>query len=445
MSFSKRYLRFMEWILPSPFALAFILTLLTAFLAYFLTDGPSGQSQVIAIWGYWEHGFWDLLTFSMQMILILVLGHTLALSGPASRFIGLTTRYCTSNTRAAVIVTVSAIITGYLNWGLGLVYGAVLARKVAENGQEKGIRINYPLIAASAYVSMMVWHGGFSGSAPLDVAGAHHRLVDQIGIISPEKTIGSTMNIAAAVLLLVFLPLLAYYLGKQKGFNVVRVRPEKMKIDKNREIIGTDFLDHSKWVGYLFAVIILGAVVLKIRSANSAWDYFSLNNVNLALFGLAVLAHGSFDRFISAVDQAVRGSSGIIIQFPLYAGIMGIMKYSGLLAMFAQFFIDVSNPDTFPVFAFISSGIVNILVPSGGGQWQVQGPILVDAAQQLGYPVSKTVMSLAYGDQLTNMLQPFWALPLLSITGLKARDILPYSILFMLVGGLIYLLALLRF
>jgi short-chain fatty acids transporter len=115
------------------------------------------------------------------------------------------------------------------------------------------------------------------------------------------------------------------------------------------------------------------------------------------------------------------------------------MRFTGLLAIFANFFIQLSTPESFPFFAYLSSSIVNLLVPSGGGQWQVQGPMLVEAALQLGVPLKKVVMALAYGDQLTNMLQPFWALPLLGITGLKAKDILPYSAIFMLVAGTIYL------
>jgi short-chain fatty acids transporter len=142
---------------------------------------------------------------------------------------------------------------------------------------------------------------------------------------------------------------------------------------------------------------------------------------------------------VAASEQAITGSTGILIQFPLYAGIMGIMKYTGLLEVFAHFFIDNSTAQSFPFFAYLSSAVVNVLVPSGGGQWQVQGPILVEAAQHLGVSMPKTVMALVYGDQITNMLQPFWALPLLGITRLKAKDILPYSMLFMLVGGALFL------
>jgi short-chain fatty acids transporter len=171
----------------------------------------------------------------------------------------------------------------------------------------------------------------------------------------------------------------------------------------------------------------------------------NINYINFVLFGLALFFHSTIKDFLAAVNKAIVGSSGILIQFPLYAGIMGIMKYSGLTVLFTDFFIQMSNAYIFPVYTFISAGIVNIFVPSGGGQWIVQGPIIVETAKQLNVPVEKAVMALAYGDQLTNMLQPFWALPLLGITGLKAKELFPYTLFLMFLGILIFVPALLFF
>ena len=204
-------------------------------------------------------------------------------------------------------------------------------------------------------------------------------------------------------------------------------------------VVGAERLDHSKIFGLTFGLIFIAYWVYLWKSNGFSLNFLTLNTINFILFGCAIAAHGSLFKFMNAASKAILGSTGIMIQFPLYAGIMGIMNYSGLLAVFADFFIDISNHDTFPFFAYLSSAIVNVLVPSGGGQWQVQGPILMEAASSMNVPYPKTIMALVYGDQLTNMLQPFWALPLLGITGLKAKDILPYSILFMLVGGTIFL------
>jgi len=142
------------------------------------------------------------------------------------------------------------------------------------------------------------------------------------------------------------------------------------------------------------------------------------------------------------LEEAIKGASGILIQFPLYFGIMGIMRDSGMVVQISDFFVSISTARTLPLFTFFSAGLVNIFVPSGGGQWAIQGPIVVESALKLGVPLPKAIMALAYGDQITNMLQPFWALPLLGITKLKAREILPYTLLLMVIGSAVYLIGL---
>ena len=182
-----------------------------------------------------------------------------------------------------------------------------------------------------------------------------------------------------------------------------------------------------------------------LKPDNFDLSFINPNYINLMLLGLGILFHGTFINFIKGVNNAIVGASGILIQFPLYFGIMGIMKYSGMINIFSDFFVEVSNEFTFPIYTFISAGIINLFVPSGGGQWGVQGPIIIEAATQIGVPYWKAVMALAYGDQITNMLQPFWALPLLGITGLKAKEILPYTIILFLVGSFIFISGLIIF
>ncbi|NDB04124.1 MAG: short-chain fatty acid transporter, partial [Flavobacteriaceae bacterium] len=211
-------------------------------------------------------------------------------------------------------------------------------------------------------------------------------------------------------------------------------------------LTGAERLDHSRILASFFALVILGAVLVKAFYLNDRLlAIFTPNNINFLLLGLALLLHRSFARFLKAMEEAIGGVSGILLQFPLYFGIMGIMNSSGLVEMMSTFFVSVSNDFSFPIFTFISAGIVNIFVPSGGGQWAVQGPIIVQSAMELGIPLNKCIMALAYGDQVTNMLQPFWALPLLGITGLKAKEIVPYTLLLFLLGSGIFLLSLALF
>ncbi len=388
----------------------------------------------------------------MQMSLILVLGHALALTNFFNRVIISVTRFCTSTAKAALWVSLLTIIVSLINWGLGLVFGAIFARKVAERAQAAGRVLNYPLVAAAGYSAMMCWHGGFSGSAPLTVASANHFLSEQIGQISIEQTLLSPINIFTTILLLTLLPALCYFLGKRHpdskiAFPAATTPGNQVSEQAKVSPKGAEHLDHSKTAAIVLGCLICFLALRKvwISPPESGLSFIDLNYINFLFFGLAILLHGSFSKFLGAIQEAIGGAAGIIIQFPIYAGIMGIMQYSGLAAQISDGFVDISNVSTLPIFTFLSAGLVNIFVPSGGGQWIIQGPIITEAAQILNVPVPKVIMALAYGDQLTNMLQPFWALPLLGITGLRAKDIFPYTIIFMLAGLLIFTLSLLIF
>jgi short-chain fatty acids transporter len=157
--------------------------------------------------------------------------------------------------------------------------------------------------------------------------------------------------------------------------------------------------------------------------------------INLMLLGLALVAHGSVRSVLRALDEAISGATGILIQFPLYFGIMGMVTGTGLGAWLAEALVGATPATMLPEALFVASGVLNVFVPSGGGQWAVQGPLVLEACHALGVPVERGIMAMAFGDELTNMLQPFWALPLLGITGLSARDILPYTLLVMAVAG----------
>lgn len=446
MSKNSLYLRFVRQILPSPFSIAVILTFLTFILALVFTERPenAGSAHSMVILGYWEIGFWELLEFTMQMALILILGHALALTPLFNNIIDRFTKYCNTSSKAAFTISLLTILVSMVNWGLCLVFGAIFARKVAERAKANGWKMNYPLLGAAGYSGMMCWHGGFSGSAPLTVASNDHFLIQEIGQIGIDQTLLSTANIITFTLLLVIIPSVFYLLGKRSTDSEINIVFRSEVHRQHEKSHGAERIDNSK-----IAAIALGGIIcfialrkIWISPSQVGLTFIDLNYINFFFFGLAVLLHGSFAKFLSAIEEAIGGSTGIIIQFPLYAGIMGIMKYSGLGALFSQGFMEISTAATLPIFTFFSAAIVNIFVPSGGGQWAVQGPIVTEAAQNLGASVPKTIMALSYGDQLTNMLQPFWALPLLGITKLKAKDILPYSFLIMLVGMVIFILSL---
>lgn len=456
MSFAKKFENIFRSILPSPFSIAILLTILTFVLALIFTENQNNQDyHVLNLFSSWENGIWNngLLVFAFQMMLMLVLGHTLALTNSVNSLISKVTRFCTSTANAAAIISFFTIIVSFFNWGLGLIFGAIFARKVAEHASNRNINLNYPLIGAAGYSGLMVWHGGLSGSAPIKVAEANHLTemfkgsdFDVPSVITLSETTFSQMNIFVSVLLLIVIPTFLFYLGKKNAGSSINVLTQETREEKTA-CIGAEKLDHSVVLSKIISILILGYCFYKsiLLPEIPSLKVITPNFINLILLGLGIFFHSSFYKFTHAITEAIKGASGILIQFPLYFGIMGIMKDSGMVSLLSDFFVNISNETTFPIFTFISAGIVNIFVPSGGGQWAIQGPIIIEAANQLGVSFSKSIMALAYGDQLTNMLQPFWALPLLGITGLKAREILPYTLYLFLIGCLIFVGGLLLF
>jgi|3_EtaG_2_1085321.scaffolds.fasta_scaffold31529_1 short-chain fatty acids transporter len=446
MSFSRQYIKLVERFLPSPFVIAILLSGITFFLALLFTDQEGNvfeQSQ--SILGYWQTGFWELLAFTMQMVLILLLGHTLALTSFFSKIIHNIASIPKNTAQAGFLISFFTIIMSFLNWGLCLVFGAILSRRIGENFTSQNKAFNYGILGAAGYSGMMVWHGGLSGSAPLKVAEMNHFLVDKMGVISISETLFSTMNIVISFVLLIAVPSLFYILGKYFKSNTDYQSILTQKEEKVEDSQSNDS-ENNPWIAYaLGGIMLLSAILFAVDKWQTNQAFMDLNFVNFLFLTFGILLHGSLARFMTAVNSGIQGVSGIVIQFPLYSGIMGIMKYSGLVILISDFFVSISTATSFPILTFFSAGLVNFFVPSGGGQWAVQGPIVVEAAQALNIPIPKIVMALSYGDQITNMLQPFWALPLLGITQLKAKDILPYSLFALLLGSLIFIVGLLVF
>ncbi|NIK91659.1 short-chain fatty acid transporter [Mangrovimonas sp. CR14] len=444
--------------LPSPFTIAVLLTLLTIALGFIFSPGGADGKSFLQVLSFWENGIWNnaLLVFAYQMMLILVLGHVLVLSKPMNQLILKLTQYANTTTKAIVLVSVSTMLVAFFNWGLGLIFGAILARKVGEQAAENQTPINYPLIGACGYVGLMVWHGGISGSAPIKVAETGHlnSLMSQIASeevlaklpnsINFNETVFSWWNLILIGVLLVLIPWVLVKVSKSTSMKVPSLEVYKFHTKENQKLEGAELLEISKIMAWVFGLIILGALLYQY------WDAFMTlqitpNMLNFFMLGLAILMHGNFHNFLAALEEAIKDTSGILIQFPLYFGIMGIMKETGMVVMVSDFFVSIANATTLPIFTFFSAGLVNIFVPSGGGQWAIQGPIVIESALKLGVPLPKAIMALAYGDQITNMLQPFWALPLLGITKLKAKEILPYTLIMMVVGIAVFVLGLLIF
>jgi len=380
------------------------------------------------------------------MTVILLFGYVLASSPPVERAIDRVARIPKTATQAIVMITALAVIFGAVSWGLGLIIGAISARKISQNCLERGIRVHYPLAAAAGFSGLIVFNCGLSASAPLLVNTPGHFLVDEIGLIGLENTILTGYNLVTLLVFLLVIPFV-YAAMQPPEHERVTVDPEPPAPATENALAGDASLtgaDDRSVAARMERSFLMSWAVVLVGLGYVAWHFWTngfdlnLNMVNFILLLAGMAAHGTPIAYVQAVDKAIGACGQVALQFPFYAGIMGIMSGSGLITIFAAGLVSISTEFTFPFFAMLSSAIVNLFVPSAGGQWAVQGPVLIEAARNIGADMGQTIIAFGYGDQLTNGLQPMWMLPLLGVTKLRAGDILGYTAVMMIFGLVIF-------
>ena len=422
--------------LPDAFLFAVILTIVV-FLGAMVATGM-GPVAMLNAWGN-DKGFWGLLSFSMQMALVLVFGSAMASAKVCKKGLGAIASLAHNNKQAIVITTFVSVICCWVNWGFGLVAGALLAKEIAKRVRT----VDYPLLIASAYSGFVIWHAGLSGSIPLDLVAGK----DFGGVLYQAPitdTVFHPMNLIMVGVILFVMPLVNYAMHPDKAHTVC-IDPTLLEDEAERTYevkTPADKMEHSK---LLWAITLVGGFVYIVYYFVQNGFTLGLNIVNMIFLFLGILLHGDLRRYVDAIGEAAAGAAGILLQFPFYAGIMGMMTVRNeagvcLAGVISDFFVSISNNVTFPMWTFLSAGIVNFFVPSGGGQWAVQGPIVMPAAPQLGVEPGRAAMAIAWGDQWTNMIQPFWALPALGVAKLSARDIMGYLVIVLLFTGLVAIL-----
>ena len=434
--------------LPDAFLFAVILTIVV-YIAAMLATGL-GPIKILNAWGS-ASGFWSLLSFSMQMALVLVLGSAMASAKPVTKLLRAIASKCSTPKQAIVVTTMVSVVCSWLNWGFGLIAGALLAKEMAK-------RINtldYPLVIASAYGGFVIWHAGISGSIPLALNGGYTVFkgteLEQTFTAVTTETIFHPMNLIMVGLVLFVLPFVHYAMHPDKE-HTIAINPELLKDEEERVYkieTPADKLEHSKVLWVILLVAGFGYIIYYfvgiVKAGGNIAASLNLNIVNMIFMFLGILLHGDLRRYVDAIGDAAAGAAGILLQFPFYAGIMGMMTAINpdgvsLAGVISNFFVSISTNVTFPMWTFLSAGIVNFFVPSGGGQWAVQGPIVMPAGAKLGIEAGRSAMAIAWGDQWTNMIQPFWALPALGVAKLSARDIMGYLVITLLFTGLVAIL-----
>lgn len=439
---AKPLVKLVDRYLPDPYIFVLLLTLVVLIAAV-----VAEHKTPLEVINYWGDGFWALLSFSMQMLLVLVAGFMLASSPPIKKLLDAIAGLAKSAPQAIILVTLVSLAASWINWGFGLVVGALFAKALARK-----VKVDYRLLVASAYSGFVVWHGGLAGSIPLTIATAGHFSESQIGIIPTSDTIFAGFNLLLVAILFVSMPLVNRFMlpGEKDS---IYIDPSTLD-EKDGEVASTtlemhnanlndsrpaDKLENSRLLGW--SVGGAGLVYLGYYFWVQGGS-LNLNVVNFLFLFLAILLHQTPRSLLMSLNEAIKGGAGIVIQFPFYAGIMAVMVQSGLAQSISEGFVAIASAESLPFWSFISAGIVNIFVPSGGGQWAVQAPIMLPAAQALGADVARVAMAVAWGDAWTNLIQPFWALPVLAIAGLKARDIMGFCLMQLMITGVIISIAL---
>lgn len=422
-----------ERFIPSALVFAIALTFIVAVLALILTD--AGPVTVVEEWGM---GLAGLLAFMTQMALVLLLGYILANTRPVRRLLIRLAQVPKTAVQAYLFVFLIAALGSLITWGLGLVAGALLAREVAYEFRRREQLVHFPMLVAAAFSGFVMWHMGYSASGPLLAATPDSFVAEQLGEpLAITETIFTTWNLIAILVTILVVGLALFLIAPRNEKAIVPLtvdaREKEIEVEETVET-PADRVDASRIPTLLTGLMLVGYLVIHFSGGGS----LTLDIVNWSFLTLIMLLVRNPFELIALTKKAASNVGEILLQFPLYAGILGIMSGTGLITVISEAFVAISTPETLALFAFFSAGLVNFFVPSGGGQIAVQAPILLEAAESLGTDPAVAIMAVAYGDQWTNMIQPFWALPLLAIAGLKMRDILGYTTITLIASGLVF-------
>ncbi|MFL2555776.1 MAG: short-chain fatty acid transporter [Gammaproteobacteria bacterium] len=432
---ARPFIAFVERYYPDAFIFVIILSVITFFSALILTNAT--PSSALLAWG---DGLSMLFTFTAQITIIMIGAHSLAHTESVQNFLTRIGQLPNSAYQAYALVAFTAGIASLCAWSFGLIIGAIMARSVARECLKKPFKIHYPLLVASAYSGYVIWHMGYSSSSALFVATPGHLLEDKIGVIPVTETILSPTNIVLALIALATITIICP-LMKPKDEDTIEIDPELLKDNhqkpenrKNKMTLIEKFENHRSLSIFLSVAIFTYIAVTYTQRGFS----LTLDFVSWTFLAFGLLLANSPMHYIKLVNKAAGTVGPIILQYPFYSGIMGVMATTGLMKVISDWIISIATPETLGFFAFLSGGLINMFVPSGGGQWAVQGPIMIEAALSLNVEPAIVVLGVAYGDQWSNMIQPFWLIPILAITGLRMRQVLGYTFVIFLFTGIIY-------
>jgi short-chain fatty acids transporter len=422
--------------LPEPFVLSIGLTLLTIILAMALQG-----KDFFTVTQYWGDGFWNLLAFTAQMVVILAMGFVLAKAPIVDKLLNKIAGLAKNPRTAVAIATLVGCIGCYFNWGFGLIVGSIMAKKLAS--KVKGL--HYPLTIAAGFSGFTMAGLGISGTIPATISSKTNPMFSEMGIIPFSKTIFSPPLLVTSLIILITLPLLNAMLHPKNKESVIEMDSSLEEAEKEASatlsLLGDNTLasklNNSRILSLLIGIVGLIYVIIDFTHGAT----LEINMVNFIFLFLGITLLGTPAKYVASLQEGVKTVSGIVLQFPFYAGIMAIMGGSGLVNTISHAFVHFSTAQTLPFWGLISSFFINFFAPSAGGHWAIQGPFMIDAAKQLGTSLNKTAMSVQMGAAWNDLIQPFWVLPALALSKLKLKDIMGYTVVMMFWCGIVYIAA----
>jgi len=438
-AFTKACTKIVDKFLPDAYLFAIILSVVCFICCLIWTD--AGVQGTLMAWG---SSFWNLLAFTAEMATIMVFGYAFAKTKPIEIILAKLSKLAKTPKQAYFLVGFVSSICCWICWAAGLIMGAFIAKEIAKN--IKGV--HYPLLVAAAYGGFVVFQLGFTGSVSLLIATPNNFMMEQIGgLIDISETMFASWNLFLSVVIgLIVVPVMCMLAAPnpEKGDQIIEIDLSKLPKEEEEQKISLKGLPFNAFVEncYVFNLLIAvpGTIYLVIYFIKGG--SLTIDATNFIFMLLALFLTPTPIKFVNNCIEGATTAGGVIMQFPLYAGIQGMMLKTGLATVFANAFVSISTVKTLPFWTFISAGVINMFIPSGGSQWSVQGPIMVNAAQQMGADIARIAMAVSYGDNWTNLIQPFWALPLLAVANLKAKDIMGYLTPLLIVSGIVFSLVL---
>jgi short-chain fatty acids transporter len=419
--FSKRFQFAAENIIPEPLVFCLILTIIIFAAGVLFT-----QTGIITMLNYWFDGIWGMIAFAFQMSFMVVTCSVTARSKQVKNGLIKLAKLVKTPTAAIILLMIFGYIASFLNWAFGTIATPVLAMQLSKN--VKGM--HFPMLVAAGYSTMILGQClGPSASVYALIASSDHFLVDKIGVLTQDISVYNPMNTVLFFILAIGTIILTIKTMPPKHevveFHGMDDEPEEEVVETSGKVTFADRMNNSRIIMTLIGVAALVNIVYTIIQKGFLGS-LSLNFVIFIFLTANFFLYNTPSSFINSYRNNLSLATDVMIQFPFYGGISGMMISSGLGQIIVGGFVSVATAHTLPLFSYWSASIVNLFIPSQGGQFIVQGEILIDAAKQLNANIPHVINAFVYGDEATNLLQPLYVIPALAIVKMKLKDVWGY-------------------